>query len=121
MLPFTQPHKLYLFKDRDHVNLSLKISDDCVIGYNFTSVEFEQVLAAWDGPDGIELKTHNAHFSIAHKHFTPRPERAHASYVRWSVFINGMSFHHRLAFADMEGMRKDYFYQKNNRMHWDKD
>ena len=120
MLPFTLPFKLYLFKDRDHVNLSLLITDQYVQGYNFSSQEFEQLIDAWDSPDGVELKTHNGHFSVAHKHFTPRPERAPASYVRFSVFANGLSFNHRLSYSDMEAMRREYFYQKHNRMHWDK-
>ena len=119
MLNFTKPAKLYLFKDRAQVNLSILVSDTCVNGYNFTVTEFEELLDGWDKPTGVELKTAAAHFIVAHKHFTPRPECANTSYVRFSVFSHGMTFHHRLSYDDMQSLRTEYFYQKNNRMHWD--
>jgi hypothetical protein len=119
MLAFSKTVKLYVFKDRQRVSLTLRVSDSCAHGYEFTMAEFETLLRDWDSADGVELDTGAAHYSVMHKRFTPRPERAATSYVRFSVWINGMTLHHRLAYDDMQSLRTDYFYQKHHRMHWD--
>ena len=120
MLEFSSNLKMYLFKDKDRVSFSIKVSDSMVSQYNFTITEFENLLENWNKPEGLEFKTSsNHHWSVGHKTRTPRPERAETSYVRLSVFANGFSFHHRVDYIDMYNLQKDYFYQKNNVMYWD--
>ena len=121
MLNFDRAYKLYLYKDRGHVNLCLRISPECVIGYDVDIDGFERILAEWDGPRGIELHSMDSVFCVEHKKYTPRPERTPASYVKFTVYRHGMSFNHRMRYDDMQGMRNEYFYQKHNRMHWDED
>lgn len=119
MLEFSSNLKMYLFKDKDRVIFSIKVSDSMVSEYNFTIQEFEHFLDNWNKPEGLELKTSSNHWSIGYKTQTPRPERAATSYVRLSVYANGFGFHHRVDYTDMYNLQKDYFYQKNNVMYWD--
>ena len=118
MLPFTENLKLYLFKNKHQVSLSVKVSDTCVNSYNLSTHEFEKILEVWDkeGFDGIASGNW---WSVCHKKTTPRPESLPTSYVRLSVSVNGQTFHHRVEYLDMSKLEKDYFYQKNNKMYWD--
>ena len=121
VLIFQKAAKLYLYKDKSHVDLSIRVSDTCVQQYNFSVDEFEQLLAGWDSPHGIDLTVSNKRFNVLHKTRTPRPEGAATSYVKFTVYTNGMAFHHRLDYGDMQELQRDYYYQKHNHMHWDRD
>ena len=48
-----------------------------------------------------------------------RPEREPTPYVRISITINGMTFHHRVSEQEMIELEKEYHNQKMNRMYWD--
>lgn len=119
MLNFTDNLKIYLFKDKNQVSFSVKISDSCVNEYTFTIEEFDEFIDHWDSDSGIDKKYSGRHWSVKHKRSTPRPESTPASYVRLSVYANGIGIHHRVDYTDMLRVRKEYFYQKNNRMYWD--
>ena len=122
MLIFTTPLKLYLFKDKNRVSLSIKVSDTCVNSYYVDVDDFERILGSWKKPHGFEIQTTNGYWFFQHKTSTPRPECAKTSYVRISVHASGSTtFHYRVSYNDMCNLEKEYFYQKNNKMHWDDD
>jgi len=116
-MKFTKPVKIYLFKDKDRVDVSVKITDDLTNGYRFTSQEFESILESWK--EGIEFETEWGYVFVQHKTHGPRPERQPCSYVRFSVSVGNMDFHHRLNFDTMHELEKEYLYQKTNTMYWD--
>jgi hypothetical protein len=118
MLPFSSNLKIYLFKDRQLVSLSIKVSDNCVNSYDLAISDFEKILDSWD-KQGFDDRLGPAWWSVCHKKSTPRPECASANYVRISVSINNQNFHYRVDYTDMYQVKKDYFYQKNNVMYWD--
>jgi hypothetical protein len=119
MLNFTRNLKMYLFKDRHTVTLSIKVSDCFAQSYDFPVAQFEEILAMWREPNGADLRVNNQHWHFCHKHRTPRPESTPASYVRISVHANNVSSHYRVDFQDMVELGQEYFFQKHNRMHWD--
>ena len=122
MLSFTAPLKLYLFKDKNRVSLSIKVSDTCVNSYYIDVDDFERIVESWKEPNGFEIQATDSHWFFQHKTSTPRPECAKTSYVRISVHTNGpITFHYRVSFSDMYNLEKEYFYQKNNKMYWDDD
>ena len=121
MLNFTDNLKIYLFKNKNTVSFSVKISENCVHEYSFTTEEFEEFINNWDSPQGVDKAYSGRHWSVKHKRSTPRPESAPASYVRLSVYTHNIGIHHRVEYSDMMAIRKDYFYQKNNQMYWDND
>ena len=119
MLEFTKNLKIYLFKDKDRVTFSVKVSDSYVNEYSFSINEFEEFINQWDAHGGIDKQYSSGHWSVMCKKSTPRPESAPASYVRLTVYKNGIGNHHRVNYTDMLEVRKDYFYQKNNKMYLD--
>lgn len=119
MLNFTSNLKMYLFKERDKVSFSVKVSETCACEYSFTIAEFEEFIATWDTTNGTDKLYSGVHWSVSHKKSTPRPESGPASYIRLSAYKNGIGMHHRVDYIDMLNVRKDFFYQKNNKMYWD--
>jgi hypothetical protein len=119
VLEFTKNLKIYLFKEKDKVSFSVKVSNSYVNEYSFSIAEFEEFISQWNMPGGIDKHYSNGHWSVMHKKSTPRPESASASYVRLTVYKNGIGNHHRVDYSDMLEIQKDYFYQKNNKMYWD--
>jgi hypothetical protein len=122
MLLFTSRLKLYLFKNKNKVSLSIKVSDNCVNGFLFDIDDFEKIIGSWKKPGGFETQIDDAYWLFMHKQSTPRPECAKTSYVRISVHPKGpVAYHYRVSYEDMYNLEKDYFYQKNNEMYWDND
>ena len=120
MLNFTEPLKIYLFKNRNIVNLNIRVSDNVVNAYNFDTEIFEKLLDKWQDPDGVDLKVGKHHWYIQHKTSGPRPQRKPADYVRISISVgNGQYFHYRVGWDDMHKMEHEYFYQKRHEMYWD--
>ena len=119
MLNFTSNLKIYLFKEKDKVSFSVKVSDSCVYEYSFTVKEFEEFISNWDTPAGVNKSYSGIYWSVCHKKSTPRPECGPASYIRLSAYNNNVGVHHRVDYIDMLNVRKDFFYQKNNKMYWD--
>ena len=108
-MKFTQPLKIYLFKDQNRVDVSVKVNDTLVNGYRFTISDFEKIVDNWQGGYAV----------VEYKKHGPRPERKLDPYVRFSISIGYGTFHHRLTYNDMLQLEKEYFYQKNNKMYWD--
>lgn len=119
MLNFTSNLKIYLFKEKNKVSFSVKVSDSMVNEYSFTCDEFNEFINQWDQQAGVDKQYSGVHWSVMHKKSTARPESAAANYVRLSAYKNGIGHHHRVDYADLLAVRKDYFYQQNHRMYWD--
>ena len=116
-MKYTFPIKIYLFKDKNKVDVSIKVTDDLVNGYSFKISEFESILKGWK--TGVEFPFDGGYLYAEYKKHGPRPEKKSSPYVRFSVSCHGMTFHHRLKYDDMLQLEKEYFFQKNNTMYWD--
>lgn len=121
MLEFTKPIKIYLFKDRQLVSLGLRVSDSCVNTYDLPVTDFEKILGFWNKKGGCQLTINDAVWNVQYKTSGPRPECKSVSYVRIAIYYANRSYHYRLDYNDMYEVIKDYYYQKNNKMYWDKD
>lgn len=117
MLTFSKALKIYLFKHRQQISLSIRVSKSTVNTFRLNQQHFEQLLDNWQ--QGIELNTEHNHWLIQHKTICPRPERATTSYVRITVSTNNIEYNYRVTYADMLELEKDYYYQKHNTMYWD--
>ena len=119
MLTFNDNLKIYLFKEKQTVSISIKVSDNCVNSYNVSVHDFEKLLDTWNKPSGFDGMLGQAWWNVCYKKTTSRPECASASYVKISITMHNLNFHYRVSYQDMYNMQKDYFYQKNNQMYWD--
>jgi hypothetical protein len=119
MLEFSDNLKIYYFKDRQEVSLSIKISDNCAVGYHFTSPEFEDFINGWETTTGFNYNTGDTEWFVQVKTATPRPESLPASYVRISTYRHGTYLHHRVDVDDMRTMVEKYHRQKITVNHWD--
>lgn len=120
MVEYTSMFKLYFMKDTNKVKLAIKVTNNLVNEYFFNQDQFDHIIDNWNTKQGVEIKVDNIKWSICHKKSFPRPiDHCPTSYVKISVYVNGMVFHYRATFDEMICLTKDYFYQKNNKMHWD--
>jgi hypothetical protein len=117
MLEFSQPLKIYLFKDRRDVDFAIRVSPNCTNTYHLTQEQFENIIQNWR--QGIRVKTGQTGWNIEYKKVGPRPECEPASYVRITVWANGVTTNYRVDYTDMVNLEKDYFYQVNNKMYWE--
>lgn len=117
---FNNSLKLYLFKKENRVKFSIKVSDVCVNTYNLDIEQVEYLLSKWKENLGAEFNYGKADWHVVWKKCGPRPENAPTSFVAINIHYPGQSFHYRVSYDDMITLEKDYYYQKNNKMHWDK-
>jgi hypothetical protein len=115
MLPFKKPLKIYLFKDKQSIDITIRITDAHAHTYTMPVDRFEYLLDNWLDNNGCSFTTPNQHWFVHYKTTTPRPESVPASYVRISV--NHQQY--RVDHSDMMDLVKDYYFQKNNKMYWD--
>lgn len=109
--------KLYLFKSLNKVDISLKVTKKLIITYHLSVEKFELLLNNWQ--KGVNLEEDNFYWYVQHKKSGSRPENKKASFVRCSISKNGSTFHYRFTYDDLVLLEKDYYFQKNNIMHWD--
>ncbi len=121
MLEFTKPLKIYLFKETNEVSLSILVSSNTVNTYMLKAEDFEKILGFWNKKGGCQIQTDNAVWHIQYKTSGPRPESKPVAYVRIAIYLKSQAFHYRVDYDDVYEMQKDYFYQKNNKMYWDKE
>ena len=119
MLAFTKPFKLYLFKNKNSVDWAMRVNDNYVQTFSIPQDQFEELVANWSKPEGHGILIKNIHISVQYKKWSPRPETVSASYLKITVYNNGMQHHFRFDQCDMIELEKDYYYQKNNTMYWD--
>ena len=115
---FTDPIKLYLFKDKERVKVSFKITDYVVINREFKQKDFEFIIENWNIDDGIQGNIEtigDGKIWWYYSRFGPRPEFVPAQFV--GINFNRYSF--RISLEEMFRVKEDYLHQKNNKMHWD--
>ena len=119
MFAFTHPLKIYLFKDKKTVDLSLRVSDQYVQTYVIPQTTFEALVQNWRKPGGYSFNTEGSGWFVLYKTTAPQPEALPASYVRITVWNSGIAHNFRVQFQDMLNLEKEYFYQVHNPMYWD--
>tara|TARA_R110002074_G_scaffold112768_1_gene241013 strand:- start:59 stop:442 length:384 start_codon:yes stop_codon:yes gene_type:complete len=115
---FSDPFKVYLFKDIQQVKISFKITDYVVLGREFKQEDFEYILEHWNVGEGVQGEVRdvdNTKYWWYHSKFGPRPECEPADFV--GINFNRHSF--RFSLQEMESLKTAYFHQKDNKMHWD--
>jgi hypothetical protein len=114
---FSDPIKIYLFKDVKEVKVSFKLTDYLVTNREFSQENFEFILENWKTSDGVQgLDTlGDGKIWWYYSKFGPRPECVPAS----MVCINFSRFSFRIPLKEMERVTENYYHQKNNKMHWD--
>ena len=115
---FSDPFKVYLFKDKNRVKLSFKITDYVVLGREFKQEDFEYILEHWNVGEGVQggiRDVDDNKYWWYHSKFGPRPECEPANFV--GINFNRYSF--RFSVLDMISLQNAYLHQKNNKMHWD--
>ena len=118
MLAFNKTFKIYLFKDKKSVDLTIRIADNYAHTYTISQLDMEALLKNWDTPGGYSFKLGNSTGFIQHKTTTPRPTSAPADYVRISIWA-GIQHQYRVDSRDMIELEEDFGYQCNNTMFWD--
>ncbi len=113
--------KIYFFKETQTISLSIKVTDNYVNTYTFTKDEFDFIVSNWESKEGASIQTNNYSWLIQHKKRGPRPICEPANFVRITKWQNNQSFDYRVSYDDMIQAIKDYYYQQNNKMHWDKE
>ena len=61
-MKYTTPLKMYLFKERGTVDLSVRVTEELVHGYKFSIAEFETIVNDWQS--GVQLDTKFGHIYI---------------------------------------------------------
>ncbi len=115
---FSNPIKLYLFKDKQRVKVSFKITDYVVINREFSQDNFEYILENYDIGEGIQGNIKDIDDSKIWWHHSkqgPRPECEPANFI--GINFNRYSF--RISTQEMDFVYMNYYHQKNNKMHWD--
>jgi len=109
-----KPVKIYLFKDKDEVKVSFRVTDYCNIHRYIETEKFEYILANWrTGVEGLE--TRSGKYYWYYSDCGPRPDCVPAQFV----VINTREWSFRISVQDMEQMEAEYEHQKHNKMHWD--
>ena len=119
MLSFDKTFKIYLFKDKGIVDLTIRIADNYAHTYSITRTDMEALLKNWNTPLGYSFNLiNNGTGFIQHKTTTPRPISAPTDYVRISIWA-GVRHQYRVESTDMVKLEEDFEYQCNNTMFWD--
>jgi hypothetical protein len=121
MLAFDRTFKIYLFKDKNMVDLTIRVADNYAHTYQIDKADLENLLANWREPLGYSFKFGHNRANIQHKKSTPRPISAPADYMRFTVYTTGVQYQYRFDAVDVEQLQKDFEYQCNNVMFWDND
>ena len=116
-IPFTAPIKIYYFKDEAVVSCSFMITEYVVLKCEFTEKEFDYICENWNVEDGVQgLRTeHNGKIWWERRIVGPRP----ACHECDHVVVDIRDFNFRIETQDMEDVVREYYFQKNNAMHWD--
>ena len=111
--PFTKPIKIYLFKKRERLKMTIRVNDCYAMTYYWDQDMFEDMLYNWQKE--WEGKARGMDMFIG-----PKSEKGGKKFVRITMAAHG-GMEHRVSRIAMNQLRKDYEYQKNNTMPWDRD
>ena len=109
--PFTKPVKIYLFKKRQRLKMTIRVTDTYAMTYYWDQDAFEDMIYNWHKE--WEGKARGMEVFIG-----PKSERGGKRFVRLSFASHGCG-EHRLSRKDMMELKKDYEYQRDNTMPWD--
>lgn len=113
-LEFSDPIKIYVFKDQGEISISFMISPGCVINKDMSIADFQTICDDWrTGVEGLETDMGKVWWS--HRRFGPRPDMNPADFV--AISFNDWNF--RITTQEMEQLVETFNYQLNNKNHWD--
>jgi hypothetical protein len=110
--PFTDLFKLYLFKHRERVKLTVMVNETFGITYLWDQDQFEDMITSWR--DEWTGKARGSDIFVG-----PKKGEGRERFVRFSSSAQ-FGCEHRFSLEQMDELEKDYFNQKNNTMPWDK-
>jgi len=115
MKKFINSCKIYLFKKRNQVTVSFKVTDTFVNTYIFPVDHFEKMMLAIKDGKEFDQTVHENKWHVFNK---PSKEC-----VRVSVWPKrgAPGNEYRIPPGEWEGMRLEYEFQKNNVNAWDND
>jgi len=111
--PFTEKFKLYVFKNRKRVKLTVMIKEDFGITYLWDQDQFEDMVMTWE--DEWTGKALGADVFVGPKN-KDHPKK---KFVRVSI-MSQYGTEHRFSYDDMNSLRDEYINQRDNKMPWDK-
>ena len=118
MLTFTKTFKLYVFKDKASADLTIRVTKNYAQTFNISLVDLQEIVNTYDIGAGFNKNINGQFWLVQLKLCTPRPQTPN-TYVRFSVYIGGVGHQYRIDPEDMLELKKDLFYQLNNKMYWD--
>jgi len=114
--PFFKPIKIYLFKDRKRVKMTVMVRPTFGLTYLWEQDEFERMITTWQNE--FEGKALGANVFIGPKK-SKDPEVKDEKYVRVSI-MSQYGTEHRFSYKTFIELEREYFNQKENEMPWDK-
>jgi hypothetical protein len=115
--PFVKPIKIFLFKDRNRVKMTVMVRPTFGITYLWEQEEFERMLENWQNE--FEGKALGANVFVGPKK-SKDPQMEGEKYVRVSI-MSQYGTEHRFSFRTFMDLEREYYHQKTNKMPWDKD
>ena len=113
---FNSPVKIYLFKDRARVKMTVMVRPTFAMTYLWDQPEFERMVTTWRNEfEGKALGTNI--FCGPKKSKDPATEGE--KFVRFSAMTQ-YGTEHRFSVRTMMDLEREYFHQKENEMPWDK-
>jgi len=110
--PFGKDIKIYYFKHRERLKMTVRVTDNFAMTYYWDKAEFDDMIENWQNEwvgkaKGVEM-------------FIGPKNREGQRFVRISAA--GRACHeHRVPFRAMIQLKKEYYHQLNNPMPWDKE
>lgn len=113
---FVKPIKIFLFKDRQRVKMTVMVRPTFGLTYLWDQEEFERMIENWQNE--FEGKALGANVFIGPKK-SKDPQMEGEKYVRMSVMTQ-YGTEHRFSYRTFMDLERDYVHQKYNEMPWDK-
>ena len=114
--PFTEVFKIYLFKKRQRVKMTIRVTDTFGTTYYWDQEVFEEMLENWE--NDWNGKARGIDVFIGPKK-TGDKGTLKKKFVRMS-FSGRAGFEHIVSRRDMIALKEEYNRQKNNPMPWDR-
>jgi hypothetical protein len=109
---FTDKFKLYVFKERQRVKLTVMVQGDFGITYLWNQEQFEDMIMNWQ--DEWTGKALGSDIFVG-----PKLGEDRNRFVRFSSSAQ-FGCEHRFSYNDMNSLRDEYIRQRDNKMPWDK-
>ena len=113
---FMTPIKIYLFKDRQRVKMTVMVRPTFGITYLWEQEQFEYMLENWQNE--CNCKALGANIFVGPKK-SKDPQHEDEKYVRFSAMTQ-YGTEHRFSYRVFMNLEREYYRQKNNEMPWDK-